>query len=297
MGKDHHGKTLSVEEKDNLTKILLAFVRWVLQPKDKERKFKYEKMLYLYGAKGSGKGTFLEVIRMLIGEPNCGNISLPNLDNQNMLFSLLGKVVAMCMDHQGHIPDSDILSQLISNESLLVKKLYKDSFSARLGTPVIVASNAYPSFSRECTGMERRIIPIAFNSPPVESDPFLLDTLEKEIPHIFNLVMAHSMEFVDRYLRTADYTASVEQFKLEIELANNPVMQWLEQYPSPTASLEGSWKLSTDSLYKNYLDWCKENGQLHPGNTAVFGKRLGELGCQPYRTKNDRGWDLGMRIK
>ena len=76
----------------------------------------------LYGRRGSGKSTTLEVLQAVAG--NSFGVIKPSTLKPTELFSLIGKKIAYDSDSSGHISDAGKLDKIISNELVLVKQLF-----------------------------------------------------------------------------------------------------------------------------------------------------------------------------
>jgi putative DNA primase/helicase len=75
----------------------------------------YEKSILIYGNGANGKGVFLEVIRDLLGVNNCIGIGMHEINRDQNLLLLLGKLVNIDSDmQQGVQLDSGIIKKIIS---------------------------------------------------------------------------------------------------------------------------------------------------------------------------------------
>jgi putative DNA primase/helicase len=75
--------------------LLQAFCKWILVPKSRDRNAEIQKSLDIVGQKGSGKGTFLDILTSLVGVENVGVFRTKTFDNPNYLAALLDKKVAI----------------------------------------------------------------------------------------------------------------------------------------------------------------------------------------------------------
>ncbi|NJR70233.1 MAG: hypothetical protein HC771_17535 [Synechococcales cyanobacterium CRU_2_2] len=95
-------------EDQQLQQLLRAWCKWILSPKDRTRKSPIEKSLDLVGRKGSGKGTFLDILMQLVGEENCGVSSPDTFSTPEGLGQLIDKKWPSIPTHPAICPESAI---------------------------------------------------------------------------------------------------------------------------------------------------------------------------------------------
>jgi putative DNA primase/helicase len=117
-----------------LIRLARAAIRWSVMPKDTTNPFPFEVLFDVIGRKGTGKGTFSEVLNALVGGNHGAAILKPEgIANANTRHGLIGKRIAYDPDCGGHVRDPGTFNSIISNEPVEVKALYRDVFTARLG--------------------------------------------------------------------------------------------------------------------------------------------------------------------
>lgn len=254
--------------------LLQAFIKWILVPKPKDRKAEIEKALDLIGPKGTGKGTFLDVLTSLVGPANHGAIGSNTFKSDNGLTALLDKKVSIDYDAFGYLADVGLFNKVVSNEPVPIKFLYKDTGEARLGTVIVRAYNRVLAVPDGSEGLDRRIIAVSFNHQPTEIDLELPDKLQRELPGIFTWAWSVPMKEVKRRLTWAGAVPSVAEASLKRFEANNPEYSFLaETFP------DGNPWVKASDLYKSYAMWCKEESGVSPKTRRKFVEAIQALGA------------------
>ena len=254
--------------------LLQAFIKWILVPKPKDRKAEIEKALDLIGPKGTGKGTFLDVVTSLVGPANHGAIGSNTFKSDNGLTALLDKKVSIDYDAFGYLADVGLFNKVVSNEPVPIKFLYKDTGEARLGTVIVRAYNRVLEVPDGSEGLDRRIIAISFNHQPTEVDLELPEKLQRELSGIFTWAWSVPMKEVKRRLTWAGAVPSVAEASLKRFEANNPEYSFLaETFP------DGNPRVGASDLYKSYALWCKEESGVSPKKQRKFLEAIQALGA------------------
>ena len=260
--------------------LLQAFIKWILTPKPINKKNKIEKCLDLVGPKGSGKGTFLEVLTALVGEGNYTAIGGETFKNFNNISSLLGKKLAIDYDAFGSLVDVGLFNKIISNEPIQVKLLYNNPIETRLGPVVIVrAYNQTLEVPDGSQGLDRRIIAVSFKNRPKTIDVELSEKLEAELPGIFQ--WAWRVPLADAkncLLRAGECNAVAEASSSRFE-TNNPEFRFL------TSVFPTGGNVKAGDAYSAYHSWAKEAGEKVKGSRKFF-ESLQALGCTKSSKSN-----------
>ena len=251
-----------------LIELLRAAFKWSICPKDISRAFLMELFFDLYGRRGSGKGTTLEVLKAIAG----GKDSIGSLRNDyrnTTLFGLIGKKVAINNDAHGHISDPALFDSIVSNEEVPVKKLFFNETSERLGVVVWRAFNDNPTASGGgVEGLGRRNVTFKFPKSAANPDPHLKNKLLAEVEGIFWWCWSMDDNNMFSVLKNRGSIAAVAEATIENLLENQPVLQFIYE-------LDGAYEQSSD-LYRKYQVWCDEVGKSSVSQTK-FGRELNKM--------------------
>lgn len=143
-----------------LIKYIRSWLRFILTPVDRTQKFKTDYVSFFMGGAGIGKSTMFKILVAMIGEQNTMIIEPDSFDNPNALAALVDKVLAYNPDVDGYIKNLGIFNRVTSNESVQIKKLFKDVTDATLGVRVAFGGNemfGYNARSKSVGGLHRRL--------------------------------------------------------------------------------------------------------------------------------------------
>lgn len=132
-----------------------------------------QKIFWLQGEGGTGKGTFQQLLINLIGMENVASMKITELNKSRFTTSiLLGKSVVIGDDVQKDavINDTSIMFSLATGDIMTIEEKQKKPYSIRLNMTVIQSSNGFPRMNGDKSAIDRRfrILPFtgAFKDKP-----------------------------------------------------------------------------------------------------------------------------------
>jgi len=254
--------------------LLQAWLKYAILPRPKDRKAEIEKSLDLFGSKGTGKGTSLEVLIQLVGAENVGPASPDTFKTAVGLGQLIDKDLAVDTDCSGFLENIGAYNKVVSNEPVEVKKLYKDSYVTRLGVTVVRAYNAFIPVPDGSEGLDRHLTVVPFQNAPKSVDVDLAEKLRVELSGIFAWVWQVSIPEMKRRILSASKIEVVAKASVERFEANNAEYRFLSEiFPDVRDSVKAG------DLYQSYQQWCKENGN-QPKSQVKFKPAIETLGCK-----------------
>lgn len=149
---------------------------------------KIQKFLFLYGGKGSGKGTILKVFKMLF-EGYYSGIDLHKLTGNSEFATSGVRETQLLIDDDSDlssIKDDTNLLKLTSHEPILVNNKYQSTYSVTFKGLLVAASNQRFKVRNIDSGITRR----AIVAEPTDlthdyaSYMLLMDKMQFELPHI-----------------------------------------------------------------------------------------------------------------
>ena len=271
----------------NLVAMIRAMFRWVLVPKDGDRKFPIERFFILKGPPGSGKGTTLDILAELLGPTFIGSGSPETFDSPEELGALLDKRLALDSDASGFLKASGTVSKIVSNEPVLVRRRYHDPVFCRLGVVIIMALNEHLATPRGSNGLDRRAITIPFDHaiPESQRDPYLSSKLQTELPGIFLWAWTMENQTMMDLLLQPNKIERIREANQERQEYSNPELNFLQEFSPNGGEYQPSF------LYSEYREWCKTNGYQNMGRD----KFLGTL-CDRYNCTRRRVGGTGQRL-
>jgi P4 family phage/plasmid primase-like protien len=199
----------------------------------------YELALWLLGAGGTGKSTFLEGLTSIMGN-RVGRLSLADIDRSPFAMeNIVGKTLLTA-----------------TGEIISVNRKNKPIVDVRPTAKLAWAMNSLPKIREEGNGIFRRLMIVQF--PPLnpeEKDPAVKERIRLlEPPGI----LAWAVEGLKR-LRQRDafkIPESVGRAVQDFELSNDPPRQFLEE----ACERDENGHVGKKELYDAYAKWCKYYG-------------------------------------
>jgi P4 family phage/plasmid primase-like protien len=243
-------------EKINLIKYLFCYT---LTPKPYTR-YGLEVFPYIWGKPGHGKGSLVGVLEDLCGSAH-GAWSIDSLSNPNGLNDLVGKLAGICSDVKGAwTPQAvEVMNKIASNETMSVKRLYKDLVTLRLNTVLWAAANETPVMKNgDRGGVDRRLILLEMNRPLESQSTNHKQKLKDQSAGIYNWAMSVSMEeAIDGINAYRASQASIES-KIQYLAESNTVYRWMTDEDSSDADAKAPNGVSVSfrKLLASYQKWC-----------------------------------------
>jgi putative DNA primase/helicase len=227
---------------------------------------RFEKALAIVGPGGSGKSTFLEVIRSVLGDENTTGFSIQQLESERFARAeLIGKLANIYNDlPYDYLEKSDIFKQLVSGDPIQVERKYRQPFLARIYAKLIFSANQLPPTRDMSSAFFRRWIIVPFPNPIEKPDP----TLKKKLTsndRVRNYVLKWMIEGLKRLLEKGfSYELSTEEIAEFYMEAADSVFAFIEEHivEDPQSQVE------KDELYHKYIDFCKTKGYPAASNVG-----------------------------
>lgn len=255
------------------------------------RDVSFQKMLIVKGVGGTGKSRIIHLIELLVGEDNCSNISLQDLNRQFYPSLLYGKLVNTCADIASDALTSvDNIKKATGEDVMIYEKKGRDPKSFRSYAKLLFSANKIPlNLDEKSNAFYRRLLILEMNHIPEVPDRDLDAKLEKELDYaIWMAIGGLSKLYEDgNFLESKNSRAQVE----ELHRAADTVKAFMDEC---TEEKEGS-QISRVLLYEKYCEYCKGYGRKELGANKFY-KNLEEKGCIFKRTASGR-YLLGIGLR
>jgi putative DNA primase/helicase len=243
-----------------------------------------QKMLWLHGRSGAGKGTITKILQRTVGDRNCVSFSLWDLDRPFTLSSFLGKTLAISQD--AHLEDSKDSARLLEQikaitgeDDRFVDIKNRDPLAGvRLRTRFTISVNNFPPLRDVGDTLRRRLMIIPFEkSFAGKEDSGLLEKLTCEIPGIARWAIEglRRLRQRGRFPETRKGLQMLDRFRRE----SNPFFEFIEdccETPEPA-----SWPkekpepvCAKESLYRAYKAWSKWSNDPRTKSRSWFHRDL-----------------------
>ena len=173
-------------------------ILWFMGALFTNKMYKIEKFMYLYGSKGSGKGTVLKIFRMLF-EDYCGTIDLKLLTSADQFATGQIQEVPLLIDEDtdiSHIYNDTPLLKLTSHETISVNKKFKEPYDVKFIGLLITASNQRYKVRNVDSGITRRAIVVNPSGQKVSHTRYnqLMSQIKYELPYIAHMAISRFKE-------------------------------------------------------------------------------------------------------
>jgi putative DNA primase/helicase len=233
-----------------------------------------QKMFLVVGPKRSGKGTIGRVLTGLLGRHNVAAPTLSGMTSDFGLAPLIDRPLALVSDARlsDKRDSSIVVERLLSvsgEDTLTINRKYKDHWTGRLPSRVVILTNELPHLSDSSGAFASRFIVLKLTKTFFgREDPRLTDVLLEEATGIF----AWSLVGLDRLLERRYFVqppSGAETVDELLDLASPTAMFIRER-----CEVGPQYETPVDAVYKAWRAWSEEKGYDRPGNVQVFGRDL-----------------------
>lgn len=145
-----------------------------------------QKFIVLYGESGSGKSTFLNIVKDMF-DGYCADFKAKDLGMSNSEFALeaFKNNPLIAIEHDGdlsRIEDNTRLNSLVSHESMLVNEKFKSKYSMRFDSFLFMGTNKPVKITEAKSGIIRRLIDVTPSGHTIEPERYeqLVDSVKFE---------------------------------------------------------------------------------------------------------------------
>ena len=258
------------------------------------------KGLLLLGEGENGKSTFIDVIRLLLGDDACSTVPVDELGNEYSRDMLYGKLANISEENSFKNLNSEALKNLISGGTLIARPIYQQPYAFKNKAKFIISFNELVPTGDKSHGFSRRLLITPFNAIFNKShpdfDPHILDKIKNELPAIFNLCL-DAYQKVKKEKAFTMSQASIDAIN-EFKYANDPVRQFFNEQ-----SISENDTLWLGPLYTQYKIWCTDTGHKMPLTRMSFVKsikrilREQKMSIRVQRRTRDGKYEQFIRIK
>ena len=231
-----------------------------------------ERIIWLIGKGGTGKGSFQELLINLVGRINTASMKLIELEGKNRFATsqLIGKHLVIGDDNpiDKVVTDPSTMFSLVTHDIVTIEKKGKQAYSARL-TPVIVqSSNRLIKIQGDKEAIARRTFILPFVSE------FNKDGYKREIKQVY-LKRQDVLEYVLKNALEYDISDGFKDISHHpaIKEIHGKSMTSVEQFSSYLFSRVKSTFLPNSFMLWAYEQFCEGNG-LKRETKEAFHKEL-----------------------
>jgi putative DNA primase/helicase len=243
------------------------------------RKARLQRHLMLVGVGGSGKSTFAELMRNLVGVKDSFTSSLSRLETSNFsTAAAVGKHLGVLPDEGFNMGSCSVLKQITSGERTVIERKHHDPYEAQINAMVILIANQVPvndSFS----AIGRRFMVINCDKKPAVVNPDLLWDCIEELGVFVAYLLQKGDAWAEKILLSRNTEAATQLLRTEVDSVYGFLDSCLEAVGSavdtPIGTAHQTGQL--DKLYPAYRAYCTGTSTRSPVNYWHFLRRVKEV--------------------
>jgi putative DNA primase/helicase len=241
----------------------------------------FHKSLFLVGPTASGKSTFLDTIRTMLGDSSVASLTPQQMTSERFGGAeLFGKWANIRND----IPSSLIentgqFKELIAGDPIKAEKKYEDPFMFEPTAKHMFSANELPEADVDDRAFYRRIMLVSFphETPKKERDPRLLQDLQDEHAGILNWALSG----LERLLNEGGFTGDRSPW-----LTEETWQKWADsatRFKRECLETDEDNDLATADVWEAYLAYCDEEGIPTKSRQQALTKALKRTGIETGR--------------
>lgn len=220
----------------------------------KERK---GKVFFIVGDGGSGKGTLLKLISMLLGAENVSNVSIHEFEDGRRTTIMIGKLANLGDDIEDqpiNAPVMKTLKNMATADTVNIRKLYKESESTIISATGVYTSNHILRSFEKGESFKRRVVWLPLTKKlQNKSSQFHKDLRSKEA---LDYLTALAIESLNKLYETELFSESetIHEFNKGYHEANNTAVAYLKEL-----NYYDILGFTLKEIYQDYMRWCWDN--------------------------------------
>lgn len=218
-----------------LDKKQLMIINRVLQDKD-------EHMYIVTGRGGTGKSTFINIVKQLFDDNDVVTLDLDDMANSFTMAMAAGKRFITSEELGDTVERNSKLKKLISRENISLNPKFGRTMEIKMRASFLFACNVPPKFDlSDNNGMGRRVIYYRMNKPIASPD---INVKDKVLTHEESVIIAaHALR-----MDMSDWEKEFEQESHECLCETNSVYLYSNR----------EFTDDSDSSFGEYRDKCRE---------------------------------------
>lgn len=245
---------------------------------------KYNRVLCLYGAAGSGKSQIMEVMRALMPIEAVSDVRPDSFGDRFNTCNLIGSLMNCC----GEISENrsiagDSFKSIVVGESIQIQYKGRDPFSYSPRATHWFSSNHLPKTKDTSAGFTRRWIFLEFGKK-VPDDRKIQNFAQEIVSNEREAICAWAVSVMPELSLQSDYTLPVSHYKWVEELANstNSVRLFLSQPelvrvgPDANINVAKDW-ISEKELHAAYFMFYVNTEGVRPEGLKKFREMMNSL--------------------
>lgn len=247
----------------------------------------------LTGDKSNGKSTFLNCVKVILGDDNISALDLKELGDRfstSMMFGKLANIGDDIGDDFLQGSQVAVFKKIVTGDRIKAERKGQDPFEFNPYVKLLFSANDIPRMRDKTGAVLRRLVIIPFNAtfskylPDGSLDPDYNPFIKYELVEQSSIeyMIKLAVEGLKRILINNEFTSSekVQEQLDEYKKENNPIEAFIDE-----AGIEGIENQLTIDVYTRYKLFCIDCG-MQPMSNIVFSKQINKrLGLSVVQRK------------
>jgi len=264
-----------------------------------------EKFFFIYGPPGSGKSTFIDAIKGIMGDyartadfETFLKRSFVGGVREDVAWLVGSRFVSSIEVEEGKRFADGLISLLTGGDDVTTRQLYQRRFEFKPTFKLWLVANRAPAVDGADNAVFRRLLRIPFEHvvPEADRDPALKATLRDD-PQARAAVLAWAVQGClicqrDGFRIPDAVVASTADYRAE----SDPLADFIAMYCVPGENCV----VRAGTLYEAYIEWCEEEKKpkRERFTTTMFGRKIAQLGYVS-KGRDTKGrlvyWGIGLK--
>jgi putative DNA primase/helicase len=265
-----------------------------------------QKAFHFFGSGANGKGTFMKLLQMLVGEDNVCASNLEALcTNKFETARIYNKRLVVCPDEDRAIRGASVFKSVVGQDSVRGEDKGEKGFQFVYGGVVVMASND-PIFMGDNTyGLSRKVIPIPFSKTIPQADrresSDITDEFTADLPFFTTYLLNLDRDWVTNTIKGANNLKAIKDLEWQMEIRVNSVAAFFED----RLILDPEAEVLSATLYSVYEEFCAKVGRAHnkkhennfcPSLVNLLKDKLGVKEAKSSKLRNGK-FISGVRLR
>lgn len=232
----------------------------------------FEKFFIFRGEGGTGKSTYMNLLKELVGKENCSHVGLPDFDKDYFLSTTVGKLLNIDDDvvDGKRLEYTGRFKSFVSGETISTRQIYRDVIDFDPFATLVFSCNRLPQIMDKTSGLYRRIVLVELNHKVLKPDPLFMQKItDKDMEYfLFKAVegIKEALE-VGHMVISQSEEALLEQFKRR----QSPLFEYLYENDIRTKDIVGKPCMT---VYKQFSEWSELAGYMRKMTMFTFKEEI-----------------------
>lgn len=217
-----------------------------------------QKAFYLFGSGANGKGSFMRLLEMLVGDENTHSTSLENIcENRFEVANLHNKRLVICPDEDRRIRGLSVFKSVTGGDSIRGEEKGMKAFKFKFQGTIVIASNNPIFMGDDSYGLSRRLIPIPFPKKIHKSERRdLTAEFTRDLPAFTTYLLGIDRDWVTTTLRQANDLKAIKDLEWELTIRTDSIAAFYEE----KLIFDPESTISAAQIYGVYKQFCSDTG-------------------------------------